>query len=88
MAKREHMRDARHENLVLFAWVGEDEMGSGEIGLKQGMTPVGLIPLVAVREDRMSQDFIVEAMKRQAREYGKKIRLCRFKFDKEVKTVP
>ena len=24
---------------ALYAWVGEDEMGSGQIGLKQGVVP-------------------------------------------------
>lgn len=29
-------KDERVERLELFAWVGEDEEGSGEVGLKQG----------------------------------------------------
>lgn len=38
-----------------FAWVGEDELGSGEVGLKRGYVPAGLIPLVAIERhgDRM-----------------------------------
>ncbi len=47
------------EDLDLFAWVGEDEFGSGEIGLKQGLVPAGCIPLVAVTEQKMSQPYIV-----------------------------
>ena len=35
------------EDVELYAWVGEDEFGSGEIGLKQGLVPAGMIPLVA-----------------------------------------
>ena len=75
------------EEIVLYAWVGEDELGSGEIGLKQAMTPAGMIPLVAVHEHKMDQDYLVKAMHNQAKQYGKTIRLCRFKFDGEVKKL-
>jgi hypothetical protein len=34
------------EQLELFAWVGEDELGSGEVGLNRGWFRPGLIPLV------------------------------------------
>ena len=36
------------EPLTIYAWVGEDEYGSGRVGLKQGVVPAGIIPLVAM----------------------------------------
>ena len=74
-----------HERVELWAWVGEDELGSGEIGLKQGFCAAGRIPLVATRADRMEQ--FVPQMNAQARCYGKKIRLCRFRFVEVVKAT-
>ena len=41
----------RIEDLTIVAWVGEDELGSGKIGLKQGHVPAGFIPLVAMDYD-------------------------------------
>jgi hypothetical protein len=72
------------KELYLYAWVGEDELGSGEVGLKQGLTPAGMIPLVAVDESKMTQDYIQEGLHEQAKQFGKTIRLCRFKYDGEV----
>jgi len=75
------------ENMVLYAWVGEDELGSGEVGLKQGATPCGIIPLVACKENRMDQKYIVEQMAQQARVWGKTIRLAKFTFDSVILEV-
>jgi hypothetical protein len=68
------------KDLELYAWVGEDEMGSGEIGLKQGMVPAGCIPLVTVKREKNQQPYIVEQMRLQAARFGKNIRLARFTF--------
>lgn len=69
------------KELVLYAWVGEDEFGSGEIGLKQGYVPAGLIPLVAIREDKISSAYAKSQLQEQTNKYRKVISLCRFKFD-------
>lgn len=64
--------------LTIVAFVGEDELGSGVIGLKQGDVPAGRIPLVAMEHhlDRLTKrQFQMEA---QAQAYGKKIYLVRF----------
>lgn len=79
------MSDPRLEHLVLYAWVGEDEHGSGEIGIKQGLVPAGMIPLVSINASKVNRDLLVQSLNEQARKYGKKIRLCRFKFDGVVK---
>lgn len=70
----------RLEDIALYAWVGEDELGSGEIGLKQALVPAGCIPLVAISRDKASQSYIREQMEQQARIYGKRIRLVKFSF--------
>lgn len=66
------------ENVELYAWIGEDELGSGEIGIKQALVPAGRIPLVAI--DRAKMEALWPRLDLQARMYGKKIRLCRFRF--------
>jgi len=69
------------EETMLFAFIGADEKGSAEVGLKQAFTPAGLIPLVATAEEKMNQLYIVKQLQEQATAYGRTIRLCRFKFD-------
>jgi hypothetical protein len=63
---------------VIYAWLGEDEHGSGKVGLKQGLTPAGTIPLAAMdyHLDRMAR--MLPAMEAQAAQFGKKIRLYKF----------
>lgn len=73
------------EELELYAWVGEDELGSGEIGLKQGLVPAGYIPLVATKRSKIDRHEIERALQNQANEFGKKISLCRFVFAGVVK---
>jgi len=75
--------DPRIEQLELVAWVGEDELGSGQIGIKQGLTAAGMIPLAAVGRDDHKLEEIAEQLQNQANAYGKTIRLCRFKFVSE-----
>lgn len=75
------------EGVELFAWVGEDELGSGEIGLKQAVCPAGCIPMVSVKLDRMTQNYIKEQMDKQGKQYGKKIVLCKFKFEAVIEEV-
>jgi hypothetical protein len=75
--------------LELFAWVGEDEYGSGDIGVRQGMVPAGFIPLVAIQRDKIDRQGLAEAMNYQAAVYGKKIYLCRFTFERVLySTLP
>ena len=39
------------EDHSILAWVGEDELGSGVIGIKQAHVPAGFIPLAAMDYD-------------------------------------
>lgn len=63
---------------TLFAWLGEDEMGSGEIGLKQASCPAGIIPMVATKRAKMESPFIELQLALQQNTYGKRIALVRF----------
>lgn len=72
----------RIEDHALYAWVGEDELGSGRVGIKQGLVPAGYIPPVTMDYDRhkIERDGVRSAMEAQAAIYGKRIRLVRFVF--------
>lgn len=74
-------------NMVLYAWVGEDELGSGEMGLKQGIVPAGCIALVACKEGKIDQDYIIKQLQEQATRYGKTIRLCKFVYSENLITI-
>lgn len=64
----------------LFAYVGEDEWGSGVVGLKQATTAAGHIPLVAIEShrDRLESNNVRIQLEGQARRFGKTIRLVRY----------
>jgi hypothetical protein len=62
----------------LYAYVGEDELGSGEVGLKMALVPAGLIALVATKAEKLTQENIVNQLTEQVRLYGKPIRLVRY----------
>jgi hypothetical protein len=73
------MTPERLKSVELYAWVGEDELGSGEIGLKQGLVPAGFIALVSAGP-KVAREDIQSQMALQAERFGKKIYLCRFTF--------
>jgi hypothetical protein len=68
-------------DMKLWAWVGEDERGSGEVGLKQGIVPAGCIPLVACKDGKINRGNVRVQMLEQARRYRKVISLVRFGFE-------
>jgi len=76
-----------HKAVELFAWIGEDELGSGEIGLKQAHVPAGMIPLAATNKDKLTGHSLPQQLQAQATRYGKTIRLCRFVFVEELITL-
>ncbi len=75
------------KEIYLYAWLGEDEHGSGKVGLKQALVPAGMIPLVAVDDFKLDREYIQEALQAQANQYGKTIRFCKFKFVEEIITL-
>lgn len=74
------------EDHTILAWVGEDELGSGRIGIKQGLAPAGFIPLAAMDYDahKLQRPELRLQMEAQAATYGKRIRLVRFRFEEVV----
>lgn len=75
------------KEIILYAWLGEDEKGSGKVGLKQAFVPAGCIPLVAVDDFKLDREYIMQALQAQANAYGKTIRFCKFKFVEEIITI-
>jgi hypothetical protein len=67
-------------NRAVYAWVGEDELGSGKTGIKAGIVPAGVVPLAYMDFDIRKALELRPQMEDQARRYGKKIRLCKFTF--------
>jgi hypothetical protein len=82
------------EKMELYAWVGEDEFGSGVAGIKQALVQVspvasGFIPLVSIDKDKLNNQNITSQLQRQSSAYGKTIRLCKFVLeDVEVTLNP
>ena len=66
------------DGLELYAYVGEDEHGSGEVGLKAGVARAGVIPLVATKREKLDRDEFREQLQAQADAFGKTIRLVRW----------
>lgn len=64
----------------LYAYMGEDELGTGEVGIKSGLVPAGLIPLVAVDRDlhKIEGGEVAAGMRWQAGHHGKEIRLVHY----------
>jgi len=63
----------------VYCWMGEDERGSGEVGIKQGFVPAGYIPLVSIDSEKIRK--YKPQLQAQAARYGKKIYLVRYKVD-------
>ena len=75
---------ANVESVKLYAWVGEDECGSGEIGIKQARVPAGMIPIVSTKLNKVDQQYIQEAMDVMGKNFDNKIMLCEFTFKKVI----
>lgn len=71
----------------LFAWIGEDEFGSGEVGLKQAVVPAGYIPLVSMKRDGIERPVVLQQLQHQADTHGKTIRLARYVRVEDLVTI-
>lgn len=67
--------------VALYAWIGFDEAGKSGIGIKQALTPMGMIPLVGMRRDRMEHPILIDQLEAAVRSDGINKVLCRFKFE-------
>jgi hypothetical protein len=63
------------QEYAVYAWVGLDEFGSGEYGLKQGIAPAGTIPMVSA--DLPKLDKYWQQAEAQAMIHGKRIYLIK-----------
>lgn len=66
------------EPLEIYAWIGEDEFGSGKVGLKRGLVPAGDVPLVAIDPSKITTDDLLKQMQAIVNRYGKARRLVKF----------
>lgn len=64
--------------MELFAWAGEDELGSGDVGLKQALCPVGLVPMVSIQRHKVAAAPIRAQLVAQAQHFGTRMWLVRF----------
>lgn len=73
----------------LIAWIGEDEHGSGKIGIKQALCNAGMIPIVGVadHETKLTYSSIATQMQLQADAHKKVIRLVRYEAVEELIVV-
>jgi hypothetical protein len=71
------------KDLALVAWVGMDELGSGRVGIKQGLVPAGFVPLAAMEYDqhKLERPNVRLQLEAQAKDSGKRIRLVRFRAE-------
>jgi hypothetical protein len=77
----------RIEDVRLFAWLGEDEHGTGVIGLKQARVPAGLMAIVATSQAKVDRFDIEVQLAEQAEQYGKQISLVEFRVERVIKTL-
>lgn len=70
--------------MKLYAWIGEDEFGSGVVGLKQGIVPAGCIALVAIDRAKIDTPAIRAQLQAQADHFGKPIRLAEFTLSRDA----
>jgi hypothetical protein len=82
-AREPGLQPAILTEMSLWAWLGEDEHGSGVIVLKQAQSASGLIPIVATR--RAKAEKFQPQFEAQAKRYGKRNRFCRFAYAETVR---
>lgn len=79
--------DKRILETQLFGFVGEDELGSGEVGIKKALCPAGYIPMVAIKREKMDDPVILAQLKLQNKRYGKTIYLVRYQAVEILKVI-
>lgn len=74
------------QEIVLFAWIGDDEFGSGRVGLKQALSKCGMCPLVVMDFDRnkIDNNRFRTMLGVQAEDFGKKIRLVKLEVTEVI----
>jgi hypothetical protein len=74
-----------------IAWIGEDEFGNGEVGIKRAILGYELFPLVFMEGQRnavmLQSGGLLEQLQAMANEYGKPLRLVRFVAAETIMTI-
>lgn len=74
----------------LFAYIGEDEFGSGVVGIKHAFVPSGLCPMVctATHRAKLEREGVRKQVVAQAKLSGMPIRFVRYVPVEEVWITP
>lgn len=86
MADDDSVRDAILSR-DLWGWLGLDEFGSGEVGLKQAYCPAGLIPQVALDRRKVDGPDTAAQLQLIATQFGKARYLVRFTAVEIVRVI-
>lgn len=73
----------------LVAWVGEDQFGSGEVGIKAAQVRAGIIPVVAISShlEKVTTEDLLSQFQYMADLWGKTIRLVRYVPVEELRKI-
>lgn len=82
----------QNERPVIIAWVGEDEFGSGQVGIKRGFYGNGQPFVMALTEEqdgllKLSDPNIRDGLQGMVNHYGKPVRLMRFEAVEELLVI-
>jgi hypothetical protein len=75
------------KDLEIYAWVGDDCTGTGDLGIAAIGSSLMPMALVSVKLSNMEMCSVVDAMKEYAATAGIKGYLCRFKCEEILKTI-
>jgi hypothetical protein len=75
------------DELVLWAWVGQEKGETGVARLQRAWIPLGTINLVGFSRALMTDPRLVEALQEQADKDGQTVRLVKFVRAEEVLEV-
>ena len=68
------------QGMTLYAWVGRDELGSGEIGIKRVGTRDGCLALCVFSRKKLESEPVLAAMAAMSEEFGNKLLLAEFRL--------
>lgn len=80
------------EKLTAVAWVGEDELGSGEVGIKRVLLegqPMALVLMETQRNvmEKLTDEELMRGLQDMVNHYGKPVRLVRLQVVDELQVL-
>ena len=73
--------------MKLYAWIGEDEENTEDIGIKMANGPKGPFPLISSDISKIDTEFIHSMLKTQATLFGRPITLVSFEVKEKIKEI-